>query len=950
MRAFRHIRPLRVLLTFVILSLALGWHSPAPAGADPPSFLPPNFQAQPVFQGLVAPMAAAFSPDGRVFVAEQAGIIKVFDSLSDATPNVFADLTAEVHGYWDRGLMDLALDPQFPTRPYIYVAYALDAPIGGTPPVWNDACGDAPTTEGCPIGGRISRLTASGNAMVTGSEKVLVEAFCQQFPSHSLGHLQFGPDGYLYMSAGEGAAFESVLDYGELGNPANPCGDPPRTAGTPLAPPDAQGGALRAQSPRRPAGQPRSLSGTLIRIDPETGQGAPGNPFASSDDPNARRIIAYGMRNPFRFTFRPGTHEIWLGDVDWYAYEELNLVADVGDGVAENFGWPCYQGTERQPGYSDPGINLSMCQTLPVSGVTFPYFFYRHAKELVDGDGCGTNRSSITGLAYYAGTSYPATYRDALFVGDYSRNCIWFMRPGPDGRPDPSTAQLFMRGVQGTDSGGPVQITTGPGGDLFYVDYLNGDVYRVRYFPGNEPPIVKATASPTNGKTLPLTVNFSSFGSGDPDAGDSVSYAWDLDGDGQFDDSAAANPVKTYATAGIFDARLKVTDSHGLSTVSSKIRLAPGHEPPSVQIGLYGACATPVPCWAVGDQLRFTSTAIDETGTPVGPANVSWKLVMNHCTTVGSLCHQHVIFQNYTDYGGMFPAPDHEYPSYLELTAVATDANGLASTTTRRLDPIPVQLTVTTAPAGLKAVVAGHEVTTPSVSTFIRRTTATVSVDPIQVLNGKRYDFLGWADGGAPSHAVQVTLSRTLTARFAGPASVAFRLPRVTRARRVPVSWTGTAGATKYLLREGVGGPPPAASPLWRTARPAGFRISVGDGRKVIRAWALNAAGRPSPVAIRSVVLDTTPPTVRIAGPAQTTKRVISIRVRANDSNGIAGYFIAQARRRPTPNAPGWRPTAPTFVRLAGPSGPKTLYLWVKDAAGNVSAVARLEVVFGGSG
>ena len=86
-----------------------------------------------------------------------------------------------------------------------------------------------PTGDGCVVTGRISRLQISGNVMV-GSEQVLVDGWCQQFPSHSMGTLAFGPDGSLYASAGEGANFTNV-DYGQDGYPLNPCGDPPGGVG-----------------------------------------------------------------------------------------------------------------------------------------------------------------------------------------------------------------------------------------------------------------------------------------------------------------------------------------------------------------------------------------------------------------------------------------------------------------------------------------------------------------------------------------------------------------------------------------------------------------------------------------------------------------------------------------------------------------------------------------------
>ena len=99
-----------------------------------------TFQESTVFSGLTNPTAFEFAADGRVFVAEKGGRIKVFDSLSDTLPDLFADLSANVHNFWDRGMLGFALDPSFTTgRPYVYVLYTFDAPIGGSPPTWGDS-------------------------------------------------------------------------------------------------------------------------------------------------------------------------------------------------------------------------------------------------------------------------------------------------------------------------------------------------------------------------------------------------------------------------------------------------------------------------------------------------------------------------------------------------------------------------------------------------------------------------------------------------------------------------------------------------------------------------------------------------------------------------------------------------------------------------------------------
>src|SRR5262245_19895693 len=112
--------------------------------------LPTGFQETVIFSGLTKPTVVRFASDGRVFVGEKRGLIKVFDDLSDTTPDVLIDLRSSVQDYWDRGLLGLAIDPGFPTRSFIYVLYTYDAPIGGTAPVWGDNC---PTPPGDTIDG-----------------------------------------------------------------------------------------------------------------------------------------------------------------------------------------------------------------------------------------------------------------------------------------------------------------------------------------------------------------------------------------------------------------------------------------------------------------------------------------------------------------------------------------------------------------------------------------------------------------------------------------------------------------------------------------------------------------------------------------------------------------------------------------------------------------------------
>jgi glucose/arabinose dehydrogenase len=754
------ILPIALSAALVLGSLAaMMAATAAPAQA---ATLPSGFQESIVFSGLQNPTAVRFAPDGRVFVAEKRGGIKVFDSLTDTTPTTFADLNVNVYNFWDRGLLGMTLAPNFgPTNPYVYVLYTYDhelgstapAPRWGTPGVYSDPCPTPPgaTDDGCVVSGRLSRLQAAGNVM-TGAEQVLVEDWCQQYPSHSIGTVEFGRDGALYASGGDGASFNFV-DYGQDGSPLNPCGDPPGGVGATLAPPTAEGGALRSQDLRTPA-DPVSLDGTIIRVDPATGAAMAGNPMIGSTDPNARRIIAYGQRNPFRFTFRPNTDELWAGDVGWNDWEEINRIPSPTARVT-NFGWPCYEGAGRQSGYD--GANLTICENLYAAGVgavTAPYHAYHHSNRVVAGETCPTGSSSIAGLQFEfaQGGSYPAEYQDALFFADYSRDCIWAMLKGADGNPAPGQIRTFVAGAAN-----PVNLETGPGGDLFYVDFDGGTVRRISYTAANQPPTAVATATPTAG-SAPLTVNFNGTGSSDPE-GSPLTYAWDLDGDGAYDDSTASQPTYTYTAQGSYAAKLRVTDPGGLSGTAT-VTITVGNTPPTATITT-PAAGTP---WKVGDVISFSGSATDPQQGTLPASALTWDLILHHCP---SNCHTHTV-QSFTGVAsGSFTAPDHEYPSYLELRLTATDSSGLTNSVSRQLDPRTVALTFQTSPGGLNLTINGTAAKGTVTRTVIVGSRNTITAITPQQKGNKTYTFASWSDGGAQSHDIIAPANpATYTATF----------------------------------------------------------------------------------------------------------------------------------------------------------------------------------------
>jgi PKD repeat protein/glucose/arabinose dehydrogenase len=722
--------------------------------------LPAGFSETAVFSGLINPTVIRFASDGRVFVAEKRGVIKVFDNLNDSTPTTFADLRTNTYNFWDRGMLGMALSPSFPSDPSVYVLYAYDAEIGGVAPKYgtpntnDDPCPTppAPNGDGCVVSGRLSRLTAAGN-VASGPEEVLIEGWCQQYPSHSIGSLEFGADGALYVTGGDGASF-TFTDFGQDGNPLNPCGDPPGGVGTQLVTPTAEGGALRSQD-LRTSGDPVALNGAVLRIDPATGAGMAGNPLIGNADPNAQRIIAYGTRNPFRMTIRPGTNDVWLGDVGWSTWEEINRISNVG-GTVENFGWPCYEGDGRQSGYDSADLN--MCENLYAQGsgaIVAPYFTYNHADKVVSGESCPTGSSSISGLAFYQGGDYPATYADALFFADYSRDCIWVMPAGTNGLPNPSARATFVANALN-----PVALQIGPGGDLFYADFDGGTIRRVVYNDpsGNQPPTAVIGANPTSGHA-PLNVALSASGSSDPDPGTTLTYAWDLDNDGAFDDSTAVSLNRSFSTAGVYLVRLKVTDGDGAFGVDTQQILVDA-TPPTAVIDTPLATQT----WKVGDVISFSGHATDAEQGTLPAAALTWTLLMEHCP---SNCHSHVIQTFPGVASGSFTAPDHEYPSHLHLQLTATDSTSLTGQDDVELNPQTVNLTFASSPSGLQLVVGSDAHTAPFTQTVIRGSTNSISAPSPQQLGGQSYGFVSWSDGGARTHNIVANATATYTATFA---------------------------------------------------------------------------------------------------------------------------------------------------------------------------------------
>ena len=768
----------------VVMALAFACApSAAPAGAVT---LPPGFEQTTAIGNLVRPMDVEIAADGRVFVAEKSGIVKTYTSLADSSATVFADLRTQVHNTSNRGLLGLAVDPAFPASPYIYVYYTLDAPVGGTPPVFGvagqtqDSCPGVVDEINCVVSARVSRLRFA-NEQIEGPEQVLINDWCQQYQYHTGGGLEFGADGYLYVSGGDGARW-GTWDYGQLGNPMNPCGDPPSPVGGPMSAPTAEGGRLRAQD-LRTSGDPLGLGGSLIRIDPVTGAGAPGNPRATSADANERRMVAYGLRNPTRLAIRPGTNDVWIGDWGGGYWEEINRVPQPTDAI-RNFGWPCYEGGLDAGGVPYARIRpashaegLAICENLYAEGnaTTAPYWGYDHELGIVPGENCAIDESAnepggkIWGMSFYPETgAFPAAYRGALFFGDELRECIWAMLPGADGLPQRGRVIPFVQAAAS-----PADIEVAPGGDLLWVDDGAQNVKRIGWAgnSANQAPAAVAAADTVTGRR-PLTVTFDATGSSDPDAGDLLTYEWDLDGDGEFDDSTATHPQHTYLHGGTYTVALRVTDTSGAAHVDTLTIRATSDPVASIETPAAGTT------WKAGDTIAFSGSASDGGGGMLPAAALDWSVALVHCAAPGN-CHEHGLgtFENQSS--GSVPAPtDHPEPAQIEIRLTATDSGGHTDTDAVRLDPQVANLTLTSSPSGAALILNDAALATPATKQVVAGSRNTLTAATQQTLGNTAYKFSSWSDGqprartitmpasGATYHAVLAPLTpgtQTLT-------------------------------------------------------------------------------------------------------------------------------------------------------------------------------------------
>jgi len=249
----------------------------------------PIIELEPYVGGFNNPVDIANAGDDRLFIVEQAGIIRIIDGNGDKLAEPFLDIRNRIRSGGEQGLLGLVFHPDYSENGYFYVNYTS-----------NDD--PARTTIA-----RFQVLADNPNRASTTSEKILLQIE-QPYSNHNAGDLAFGPDGYLYIPLGDG---------GSGGDPDN-------------------------------FSQDRlTFLGKLLRIDVDNGDPyaiPPDNPFAM-DDFTLDEIWAIGLRNPWRFSFDRLTGDMWIGDVGQNRWEEIDFQPANSTG-GENYGWDCFEGSE----------------------------------------------------------------------------------------------------------------------------------------------------------------------------------------------------------------------------------------------------------------------------------------------------------------------------------------------------------------------------------------------------------------------------------------------------------------------------------------------------------------------------------------------------------------------------------------------------------------------------
>ncbi len=373
--------------------------------------VPTGFTETQVASGLTTPTAMAQAPDGRIFICQQGGAVRVFKNGS-LLPTPFMSITVNASG--ERGLLGIAFDPDFPTNQFIYFYYTSPTPA---------------------IHNRVSRFTANGDVVVSGSEVILLELPNLNATNHNGGAIHFGIDGKLYIAVGENAVGQNSQSM-------------------------------------------NTLLGKILRMNKD-GTIPEDNPFFNTASGINRLIWVLGLRNPFTFSVQPGTGRIFINDVGGGAWEEINDQPPIPPPSIpnpRNYGWPNAEGSTQCTTY--------LC----------PKFAYPHSGGTINGCAItgGTFYNPTT-------QQFPASYVGNYFFSDYCSDWIKLLNVSTNAVTDfASTVVTEPVDLLVSPDGSLYYLVRGGGGSngaLFRVQFTGGQAPNITTHPSNQTVTVGGSAT-----------------------------------------------------------------------------------------------------------------------------------------------------------------------------------------------------------------------------------------------------------------------------------------------------------------------------------------------------------------------------------------------------------------------------------------------------------------------
>lgn len=606
--------------------------------------LPQGFTTVQVTAGLNSPTALAFAPDGRIFITQQNGVIRVFKNGALLPTNF---MTVSVQASGERGLVGIALDPNFSSNGFMYLCHTL--PDGSR--------------------NRVIRVRANGDVVEPGSTTFIFD-FDQQSSAtnHIGGALHFGPDGKLYLAAGDngsGSQSQSLDTY----------------------------------------------HGKLLRINPD-GSIPSNNPFGSTGKRAA--MWAIGLRNPYTFGFQPGTGKLFVNDVGFERWEEVNDVTSGG----KNFGWPLAEGMSTNTDFTNP--------------------VYTYAHGAGDGVGC-----AITGGTFFspAKTNYPAQYKGGYFFLDYCNKWINFL--SLSGTP---ARQSFATDLQAN----ALYLSTGNDGNLYYLTRGPGTLMKIVYTATTMPAITQQPASITVAAGQPAKFSVTASGTAP------LAYQWFKNGSaitGATNSSFTINSVEP-GDAGNYTVR--VSNSAGnVTSNAAALTVSSFNTRPTAQILTPAAGVL----YRAGQTISFSGSATDAQDGTLPASAFTWLVDFHHDE------HTHdgpELVQGAKS--GSFVIPTSNETSdnvWYRLILVVEDKSGLRDTVYRDIYPHKSVINLRTQPAGLQLTLDGSPVNTPLAVTSVEGIERIIGSLAPQVSGFKVYEFDRWAHGGDAAQTIATPIPDT---------------------------------------------------------------------------------------------------------------------------------------------------------------------------------------------